>query len=66
MTVAWDDYPISRRHYFASACGHRHRTANAAAHCRTRGYGRRAPVIEVLIRPGRCTRTREIPEGVQP
>lgn len=53
-------------HYYATACGHRHRTPEAAARCRNRGHSneRRGPypVIEVTIRPGRTTRTRELPE----
>lgn len=51
-------------HYYATACGHRHRTSQAAGKCRTRGWDvtTRAPwaVIEVTIRPGRITRTRVI------
>jgi hypothetical protein len=56
-------------HYFATACGHRHRTPEAAAGCPKRGYdvetrGPRA-VIEVTIRPGHITRTTVVAEAVR-
>jgi hypothetical protein len=56
------------RRYFATACGHRHRTAARAASCRDRGYdvetrGPR-PVIEVWIRPGRTTLTKVVPQPI--
>lgn len=67
LTVPWAETRIGRSHYFATACGHRHRTASAAATCRNRGYDMTTrgpwPVIEVLMRPGRITRTRTITEA---
>jgi hypothetical protein len=53
-------------YYFATACGHRHRTAAAAARCRARRYDVVTkglfPVIEVTVRPGSITRTRTVEE----